>query len=164
MDGMTAWTITLTPIGHPDAVAVLRAYFDDIVSRYHGRPATAAELDAAMLDDPSDDLAPPTGVFLVARAGSAVAGCVGARTLVPGVAELTRMFVHAGHRRLRGGTRLLAAAEDAARDLGADVLRLDTRHDLVEARALYAECGYTEIAPYSNSPYADHWFEKKLVG
>jgi hypothetical protein len=59
---------------------------------------------------------------------------------------------------------LVAAGLVAARDLGADVLRLDTRHDLVEARALYAECGYTEIAPYSNSPYAEHWFEKKLVG
>jgi hypothetical protein len=46
--------------------------------------------------------------------------------------------------------------------LGASRVRLDTRHDLVEARRLYAKHGYLEIQPYSDNPYADHWFERQL--
>jgi hypothetical protein len=57
---------------------------------------------------------------------------------------------------------LIAAAEEAALGLGATIMRLDTRHDLVEATALYAHHGYVEVNPFSDSPYADYWFEKKL--
>ena len=44
---------------------------------------------------------------------------------------------------------------------GRDRIRLDTRADLVEARALYARHGYVEIPAYSHGPYAEHWFEKR---
>jgi hypothetical protein len=47
--------------------------------------------------------------------------------------------------------------------LGVTTIRLDTRHDLIEARRLYARHGYAEIEPYSDAPYADHWFEKQLA-
>jgi hypothetical protein len=40
---------------------------------------------------------------------------------------------------------------------------VDTRHDLVAARRLYMRQGYVEIPPYSDNPYADHWFEKNLA-
>lgn len=89
-------------------------------------------------------------------------GRVGIRHAGTGVAELTRMFVRPGARRTGGGHVLLAAAEDAAVRLGARTMRLDTRHDLVAARALYAAHGYQEIPAYSHGPYADHWFEKRL--
>lgn len=38
----------------------------------------------------------------------------------------------------------------------------DTRTDLVEARALYASCGFIEIPPAATTPgpFQDHWFEK----
>ncbi len=78
------------------------------------------------------------------------------------VAEIKRMFVRVGLRGLGGGSLLLGAAEDTARELGATAVRLDTRRDLVEARALYAEHGYRETAPHSVSVYADHWFTKSL--
>ncbi len=62
-----------------------------------------------------------------------------------------------------GGRRLLEAVERAAREfLGARAVRLDTRGDLVEARALYARSGYAEIPDYNGEKYADHWFEKIL--
>lgn len=54
-------------------------------------------------------------------------------------------------------------AEEAARRSGARVMRLDTRSDLVEARALYARHGYREIEPYAERLYADHWFEKTFL-
>lgn len=48
-------------------------------------------------------------------------------------------------------------------DMGLTTARLDTRKDLVEARRLYARNGYVEIPAYNSSPYADHWFEKRLA-
>ncbi|GAA1221136.1 hypothetical protein GCM10009665_09110 [Kitasatospora nipponensis] len=63
-----------------------------------------------------------------------------------------------------GAAGLLAAVEAPAGGLGLTVLRLDTRGDLVEARALYARHGYREIPRYNDSRYADHWFEKSLPG
>jgi hypothetical protein len=41
-------------------------------------------------------------------------------------------------------------------------MRLDTRGDLTEARALYARLGYDEVEPFNDGPYAEHWFEKAL--
>ncbi|TNC24530.1 GNAT family N-acetyltransferase [Amycolatopsis alkalitolerans] len=149
--------ITRVPVGHPDAVAVLREYFDDIVSRYHGRPATAEEIDKAQADEPSEHIAP----FFVAREGDQVVGCVGVHLAEP-AAELTRMFVKASARGRGWASRLLRAAEDAAREAGARAMRLDTRRDLVEARALYARRGYREVEPYGERRYADHYFEKAL--
>jgi GNAT superfamily N-acetyltransferase len=157
------WTVTPVPVAHPDAIAVLRQYFMEMASRYYGRPATAHEVDAALAEEPSDDLDAPTGLFLLARRQHTIVGCAGLRRLNPQIAELTRVFVHPGARRRGGGSRLLAAAEQAARDRGATTIRLDTRHDLVEARNLYARHGYVEIPPYNDSRYADHWFEKHLT-
>ena len=81
------------PPGSLEGRAVLTAYFHDIVSRYHGREATNSEAAAAMDAEPSDDLAPPRGVLLVARQGSAILGCVGLRFLPAGSGEVTRVFV-----------------------------------------------------------------------
>jgi hypothetical protein len=62
--------------------------------------------------------------------------------------------------RTGGCHALLAAAEDAALDgLRAHTMRLDTRHDLVEARALYAAHGDVEIPACSHGPYAEHWLK-----
>ncbi|MFD4192133.1 GNAT family N-acetyltransferase [Amycolatopsis thermoflava] len=157
------WTINPVPVTDPAAQAILRAYFDDIASRYYGRPATVAELDTAMADDPSDDLVPPTGLFLLARSHDEVTGCVGIRVLDVTTAELTRMFVLPGARGRGGGDQLLRAAETAAQALGCERMRLDTRHDLVEARGLYAKHGYREIEAPEQRLYADHWFEKRLA-
>jgi GNAT superfamily N-acetyltransferase len=149
------WTVAPEPI---EATNLLRAYFTDVASRYYGRPATESEVDAALAEDPSDDLA----CFLVGRYAGIPSGCAGLRLLSPGIAELTRMFVHPRARRTGGGHALLAAAEQAALRLGAHTIRLDTRSDLVEARALYAAHGYAEIPAYSSGPYAEHWYEKRL--
>ncbi|MER5968331.1 GNAT family N-acetyltransferase [Streptomyces sp. NPDC002055] len=157
------WEIAPVAPDHPDAVAVLHRYYADIVSRYHGRTATEEETGAAVAEDARDGLVPPTGVLLLARCGGVTVGSVGVRLLTPDTAELTRVFVLAEARRRGGGARLLAAAERAARGLGATAVRLDTRHDLVEARGLYARHGYAEIPAYNDGPYADHWFEKALV-
>jgi ribosomal protein S18 acetylase RimI-like enzyme len=151
---------------HPDsgpARRILRGYFDEVVGRYHGRPATEEEIDSAIRDDPSDDLAPPAGVLLVARERRAVLGCAGLRLLPGGVGEVTRVFVVPSARGTGLGERLMRELEVHARVLGARELRLDTRRDLVEAQGLYARIGYEQTAPFNDGPYADRWFRKRLA-
>ncbi|NES13650.1 GNAT family N-acetyltransferase [Micromonospora sp. PPF5-17] len=132
-----------------------------MVRRWHRRPERPDEVDAALAESPSDNLAPPTGLLLLAHRGGRLAGCAGLRWR-PGWAELTRVYVRPGHRGAGGGAALLGAVEAYARAAGADRIRLDTRTDLVEARALYARHGYAEIPAYNDDRYAQHWFEKLL--
>lgn len=156
------WNVAPVDVDEPVVVGLLREYIDEIASRYYGRPATDVEIDTAIAEDSNDGLHPPKGVFLLARTGAEPSGCVGFRELRPGVAEIKRMYVKPEVRGLGLGGRLLATAEQHARDLDFQSIRLDTRHDLVEARTLYAKHGFHEIPAYNNNPYAQHWFEKKL--
>ncbi|SFW46498.1 GNAT family N-acetyltransferase [Amycolatopsis australiensis] len=156
------WTITELPVDHPDAVAIMREYMAEVASRYFGRPVTEAEITHYVAEEPGTDLVPPTGAFLLGRRGGELAGCAGTRVVAPGVTELTKVFVRPAHRGTGGGPALVAAAEDAARRLGSRLMRLDTRHDLVEARALYAKTGYAEVEPFNDEQFAEHWFAKAL--
>lgn len=159
-----AWTALPHPVSAPDSTALLRRYYTELIVRYYGRPTDEAELSAVLAEEPSDDLTLPSGEFLVARRGGEPAGCVGVRVLDASTVELTRLYVVPGARGQGGAGLLIAAAEHVARDtFDAAAIRLDTRSDLAEARALYAKHGYREIPPYNDGKYADHWFEKKLV-
>ncbi|MDF4253950.1 GNAT family N-acetyltransferase [Streptomyces sp. WMMB303] len=159
------WTIHPEPVRSPAAVATVRAYIGEIAGRYYGRPATEQEIDAALAAEPDDALTPPEGAFLLARAHTdgAVAGCAAVLMVAPTTAEIRRVWV-APHARKGGlGKLLVNTVEGTALRMGAARVRLDTRHDLVEARRLYARLGYAEIAPFNDSPYADHWFGKQLT-
>lgn len=155
--------VTPVPVDGPEASRMLWSYFYELSSRYNGRPSTPEVVESAMAEEPSDDLTAPHGLFLLARLDERPAGCAGLRRLNPVIAEVTRLFVHPEFRNRGFGGRLLSALEDHARELGATALRLDTRHDLVEARNLYVKQGFVEIPAYSHGPYAEHWFEKKLA-
>ncbi|PXY22220.1 GNAT family N-acetyltransferase [Prauserella muralis] len=163
MTGHPAVTIAETPPSAPEARRVLRDYVSDVAGRYHGRPATAEEVDAALRDEPSDDLVPPDGLLLLAREHGAVLGCAGLRLIPGGIGELTRVFVHHAARGRGIASALLRELEARARARGVHTLRLDTRSDLVEARALYLRHGYTEIEPYTEGPYVDHCYAKRLT-
>jgi GNAT superfamily N-acetyltransferase len=161
-----AWTVAPANVTSIEAAALLREYFVEVLDRYYhlhlGRPSSPTEIARALAVHPSDDLAPPTGVFLMARYGEDPVGCVGLRVLDPRAVELTRMFVRPGLRGMGGGSRLLAAADEAARRLGAERIVLDTRLDLVEARALYVKHGYAEVPPHNDAWYAEVSYNKEL--
>ncbi|WP_338073977.1 hypothetical protein [Kineococcus siccus] len=71
----------------------LRAYYDDIISRYYQRPAESAEVDAVMKERSHDELLlPPHGLLLVACRRESVLGCVGLRILGD-IGEVTRLHV-----------------------------------------------------------------------
>ncbi|MGV9356824.1 GNAT family N-acetyltransferase [Streptomyces misionensis] len=167
MTGMTTWTISPQEPGSPVAAALWRAYYTEVSDRwylrYEGRRTDPAELEREIAAATGAELAPPTGRLLVGWYGGTAAGTAGVRLLDARTAELTRVFVRADLRGRGGAPLLVAAAEEAARALGARRLVLDTRDDLVEARALYARLGYTETGPHNQDPYAEHWFRKELV-
>jgi GNAT superfamily N-acetyltransferase len=151
------WTICAEAVESPQAVALLRGYFAELTVRYFHRETTEQEIDETLDEFPTTGLA----LFLVLRASGAPAGCLG---LYPS-GELTRIYVAPKFRRFGGARALLTAAETWARNHGLNRLFLDTRSDLVEARALYEACGFTEIpSPTTNpGPFQDHWFEKRIA-
>lgn len=148
----------ITPVDPTEALPVIRAYYADIIGRYHGRPATPAEIEQTMRDEPSDDL-----VMLIACDGNEILGCVGLDFHIPPFAEVKRMYVLPAARGRGVGQALLAAAEKVAREHDAVTMRLDTRRDLVEAIALYRKVGYVEVEQFSEGMYIDHSFAKDLV-
>ncbi|MFD9124021.1 GNAT family N-acetyltransferase [Kitasatospora sp. NPDC059571] len=160
------WAVAPEDVGSPDALALLSDYYTDVANRYyrlhHGRECTPEELAAGLAGSPSDDLAAPTGTFLVGRVAGRPVACAGLRVLDRRTAELTRVFVRPAARGTGGGGALLGAIDDAARSLGAERIVLDTRLDLVEARALYLRHGYREIPAYSSGPYAEVWYGRDV--
>ncbi|MFE4055039.1 GNAT family N-acetyltransferase [Streptomyces sp. NPDC059096] len=163
------WSVRPEPFATSDATRLRRDYYAEVAGRYWRRPATEAEIDEGLADDPPDRLAPPTGAFVVGRYGDGggdegvAASCGGVRLLDAATAELTRVYVSPAVRRTGGGAALLTALEDAARRLGAHRLVLDTRLDLVEARGLYVKRGFREIPAYSSGPYGQIWYGKELT-
>ena len=118
-----------------------------------------------MLEFPSHELHPPGGLLWLAGIEGSPdwpVGCVGLRILAGGLGEVTRLFVAARYRNRGIAKHLMRELEDAARDRGLLTLRLNARHDLVEARSLYLAIGFREVAPFNDEPYAEHWFERRL--
>ena len=140
-----------------ESLLALRAYFAEIDARFeHGfDPGTS-------LVATDDELSGDRGVLLVARLHDEVVGAGGVKTPPGEPALLKRMWVSDRARGLGIGRMLLAALEDAARDRGATVVRLDTNKALTEAIAMYRACGYVEVEDFNGEPYADHWFAKQL--
>ncbi|MQS10854.1 GNAT family N-acetyltransferase [Streptomyces kaniharaensis] len=160
------WTVAPDGVTTGEALALLRDYYYDVANRYYrlhlDREGTPEELESGLADSPSDDLTPPDGLFLIGRYDGAAQSCAGLRRLEATTVELTRVFVRPTVRGTGGGAHLLAAVDTAARSLGADRIVLDTRLDLVEARALYTRHGYHEIPAYSTGPYGQIWYGKDL--
>ena len=112
----------------------------------------------------ADDFSPERGgAFVVGfdDDGSALAGG-GLKRLEPGVVEIKRMYVVPAARGRRLGRELLVALEDAARDLGYTVARLDTGEHQPHAEAMYREAGYEPIGNFNANPFASFWGEKRL--
>jgi DNA-binding MarR family transcriptional regulator/GNAT superfamily N-acetyltransferase len=152
-----AATIEIEDAASDDARHCLARFFEELARRFatgydpvKGLPAGAELLN------------PPHGAFLVARLDGVPVGCVGLKRTGKSDAEVKRMWVAPDARGLGLGRRLLERIEELARASGVARLRLDTNSTLVEARALYENAGYREIADFNGEPYADQWFEKRL--
>ena len=153
---------TLVEIGvedprRPDVVRCFVRYAEELDVRFDGGFDAGKSISA----DPRE-LTPPAGYCVVARLRGAPVGCGALKLHGTAPAELKRMWVDPHSRGLGVGRRLLDSLEALARENGVRVLRLETNRTLGEAIELYRGAGFTEVTPFNDEPYADHWFEKAL--
>ncbi len=109
-----------------------------------------------------DELAPPSGAYVVAFVGEEPVGGGGIREIGPGLGEVKRMYVVPSWRGRGVARRLLAALEREASALGFVRVRLDTGTAQADARHIYETSGYRPIADYNGNRRAAFWGEKLL--
>lgn len=100
------------------------------------------------------EVAPGRGVFLVAYAEEEPVACGAIRLIDSQTAEVKKMYVAPNMRRRGVGTEILLALEQAARELGATNIVLETGARQPEALAFYARCGFSKIGRFGQ--YDDH--------
>ena len=108
--------------------------------------------------------AAPAGCLLIARQDGAAIGVIGLKPLMPGVAEIKRLYVLPEARRAGLGRILAERVIAEARVKGYERVRLDThRPSMRAAIALYRALGFAEISPYGPNPDGQFaFFEKRL--
>jgi DNA-binding MarR family transcriptional regulator/GNAT superfamily N-acetyltransferase len=143
----------------PAARFCLEAYFSELSRRFDGGFDPGLSISA---DD--EELTPPAGLLLVAWLHAEPVGCGALKFHGDAPAEVKRMWIAPEVRGLGLGGRLLIDLEAHAAANRVPALRLETNRALDEAISMYRAAGYRETAPFSDDPYADHWFEKTLDG
>lgn len=149
------WTIR--PARGEADIAAAAALFRDYAASltvdlcFQGFEAEVANLPGAY--------APPAGELLLAvGAEEAPVGCVAIRASIAGVCEMKRLYIRPAGRGAGLGRRLAQAAIACARERGYAAMRLDTLTEMTAARGLYADLGFTAIAPYYDNPHGDTAF------
>jgi len=157
---LTAALVELRPTdpAHPDAKMCFERYFAELERRSNSRldPVT---LVAAR----PHELRSPAGLLLLGYLHSEPVGCGAVKHHPDAPSEIKRMWVAETARGLGIGRRLLVELEASAARSGATKTRLETNGTLSEAIGLYRSAGYVEVPAFNDEPFADHWFEKRLV-
>ena len=86
----------------------------------------------------------------------------GVKDLGDGSCEIKRMYVIPEARRKGYARELLVALEDAARELGYEIARLDTGPRQPSSERMYREAGYEPIHNFNGNPVASFFGEKPL--
>ncbi len=149
--------ISLIDPAHPHAQHCLHEYFSELNRRFDTGFDPALSISAA-----EEEMRPPAGAFLVATLDGDPIGCGALKFHGSEPADIKRMWVAESARGLGLGRRLLSELENHAAANGIREVRLETNGSLVEAISLYLSAGYVEVAPFSDEPYAHHWFAKRL--
>jgi DNA-binding MarR family transcriptional regulator/GNAT superfamily N-acetyltransferase len=136
----------------------IESYFAELASRSNG----GFDRNAAISAEPHE-LVGDRGCLLLATLHGEPIGCGAVKYHGSEPAELKRMWVADSARGLGLGRRLLAELEQLARENGATVAHIETSRLLSEAIGLYKSAGWVEVERFNDEPFADHWFEKRLV-
>lgn len=158
-------TYTLELISRDDPE--VRKLYADFVREADGplvydREGAGIDLEEEIAKGPPDDLVPPNGVLLLARAGDEPAGLGGVRHLNTEIAEVKSMYVAPPFRGSGLGREILARLDEIALEHSCRAARLDTSDYLTPAVDLYRSAGYREVPAYNENPKADLWFERAL--
>jgi GNAT superfamily N-acetyltransferase len=141
-----------------DGGRLAQAMRDEIAELYEG-----LELDGPQMPKAGPaELSSPGGTFLVGYRDGAAICCGGVKRLPDGTCEIKKMYVAPDARGQGVARELLYALEDAARELGYTVARLDTGPRQPGARHLYESEGYVQIENFNGNPVATFFAEKSL--
>jgi GNAT superfamily N-acetyltransferase len=149
-------TLVVEPADSEASLALQDAFFADIAARYPGWAPTSSQ---SM--HPSE-LAPPTGIWLLAVEDGRAVGCGGLQRVDERTAEIRRIYLDERARGHGHGRALLSALEEHAVGLGYARVRLTTGDRQPEALRLFEAAGYREIAPFTDGAFTRHWMEKAL--
>ena len=136
---------------------LLRAMTDEIDELYSDRDGSIHQVSAS-----AAEMSPPSGAFLLVRAGGEDIGCGGLKRLDDETCEIKRMYLEPRWRGRGLSARLLIELEERARELGYRRARLDTGDRQPSAKRLYEGAGYRHIDDYNDNRVARYWFEREL--
>jgi GNAT superfamily N-acetyltransferase len=141
------------------AASLEAAFREEIGALYDGLAVDGPDMPTA---GPAE-LSPPDGTFLVGfDEDDAPVCCGGVKRLDVEACEIKRMYVVPDARGAGMARQLLAALEDAARELGYRIARLDTGPRQARAERIYRDAGYGPIANFNRNPMATFFGEKAL--
>lgn len=127
--------------------------FHDINIDWIQRFFVVEKKDRETLENPGAVILDKGGAILMAMDGPLAVGCVALIAMGEGGYELAKMGVLPAAQGRGVGRRLVAAAIDHARGIGAKRLYLETNSSLGPAVKLYAEAGFQSVKG-PPSPYA----------
>ncbi|MDM7892493.1 GNAT family N-acetyltransferase [Curtobacterium caseinilyticum] len=145
----------------PEVDALLDAYLDE-------REATfpSAQGRYTRKRTPAAEFVAPNGAFVLALDDDRPVGCGGLRRIADDGDdvrfEVKHVFVSPDGRGRGVATAVMDALEQAARDLGATSVVLDTNDSLVAAGAMYRSRGYERVEPFNDNPNATAWYRKAV--
>ncbi|MBV2358236.1 GNAT family N-acetyltransferase [Thalassococcus sp. CAU 1522] len=128
----------LLTLGPDDKRAVLAAY--------------PQEKYTALMDRIATEHAPPAGGIKLARHQGKAIGCGMFHTVLPGTAEIKRVYVAPAARSLGAGRALMLALIDQCRAQGFQRIVMDTGQPLQAAARLYDDLGFRRRGPYTDMP------------
>ena len=134
-------TITIDSIRTPQDAAAFARLNEEWITRFF----TLEAKDRETLADPFGVYVEPGGDVLIARHGDEPLGCVALQPGAGGVFELSKMAVAPAARGQGLGRRLLEAAVERARQLGATSLFLGSNRRLAPAVHLYESVGFEHV-------------------
>lgn len=136
-------------INSSGALSLYHAAIDELTRRYGGSDE-ALHLHV-------DELAPPRGLFLVARLEGHLVGGVGLRPIGDAAAhlgEVKRLWVRPDQRRRGVADALMSTLDERARNLGYAQLYLETGYAQPEAVALYEKAGWVRVASFPEGTFS----------
>jgi len=138
---MLETVLTITSMQTPEEARAFKTLNEEWIARIF----TIEEADRVILDNPVENIVNRGGDVLIARDSDSIVGCVALVPTGAGVFELSKMSVIPELRGRGYGRRIILAAINRARELGATSIFLGSSTKLPNAVHLYESVGFKRV-------------------